>query len=494
MAFTEFYCDPSSGSNLNGGSDSGTPSMADTAAGTGAVSTVSHTYTSVLTTGAVTVGQFIAIFSGAATVPAFVARITSVSGGGGSVWVITYSTTAIFGTEPTTGSSYKANVGGAWKGPNGAVTWPVGSVNNTMTDAAGDLVRVNLKNNASYAMTSGMTQNKQGVLFQGMTSTPGDGGRATIDGSTNAITIISLTGTSSVLADLIISNNGTTGTNAGVSATGNGVMFFRCVFHDLRGPGITLSGFGIYVEECEFYACNGANSSGSGAALVNAAVSFFRCIFHDNIGANNNGMVSQAGTGSGGVFMHSCIFDTNGKHGAFLQSSGIIVAINCDFYNNAGSGVDTTGVPNGSILAMNCNFVKNVTAGVAVSTAPTNISNVINCGFGSGTQANGSTTTGLSILISGSVTYASGVTPWVDPANGDFRINLAAAIGTGRGAFTQTAASYAGTSGSPVIGACQVSDYPAQSNVHSGTTYGNGAYTGSESSSGVSGTRIFSGM
>jgi hypothetical protein len=59
------------------------------------------------------------------------------------------------------------------------------------------------------------------------------------------------------------------------------------------------------------------------------------------------------------------------------------------------------------------------------------------------------------VIESGTVTYANDVTPWVDPANGDFRINLAAAKGAGRGTFTQTAASYTGTIGYPDIGAAQ---------------------------------------
>ncbi len=58
-------------------------------------------------------------------------------------------------------------------------------------------------------------------------------------------------------------------------------------------------------------------------------------------------------------------------------------------------------------------------------------------------------------MESGSITYAADVTPWVDPANGDFRITLAAAKSAGRGSFTQTQSSYTGTIGYPDIGAAQ---------------------------------------
>jgi len=80
--------------------------------------------------------------------------------------------------------------------------------------------------------------------------------------------------------------------------------------------------------------------------------------------------------------------------------------------------------------------------------------------FGAGTQANtsGDVNPGGNVVQVNSAFYASNVTPWVDPANGDFRINLAAAKDAGRGNFTQTAASYAGTVGYPDIGAAQHQD------------------------------------
>ena len=80
--------------------------------------------------------------------------------------------------------------------------------------------------------------------------------------------------------------------------------------------------------------------------------------------------------------------------------------------------------------------------------------------FGAGTQASisGSVSSYVGIVQIDSQSYAADVTPWPDPANGDFRINLSAAKGAGEGAFTQTAASYAGTTSYPDIGAGQHQD------------------------------------
>lgn len=75
------------------------------------------------------------------------------------------------------------------------------------------------------------------------------------------------------------------------------------------------------------------------------------------------------------------------------------------------------------------------------------------------TDAAGITSAGDSGMIEyGAVNYASDVTPWTDPANGDFRISLSAAKNAGRGSFIETSSSYAGTIGYPDIGAVQHQD------------------------------------
>jgi hypothetical protein len=154
--------------------------------------------------------------------------------------------------------------------------------------------------------------------------------------------------------------------------------------------------------------------------------------------------------------MIDCVFDSNSGSGVDAQSDNPGVYIGCEFYNNGGSGVSISGLSNGGTF-INCNFIKNAAWAINRNTANSPACLVLNCGFGTGTQANasGNISSDNALLQSGTVTYASNVTPWTDPANGDFRISLAAAQGTGRGSFTQTAASYAGTVGYPDIGAAQ---------------------------------------
>jgi len=139
--------------------------------------------------------------------------------------------------------------------------------------------------------------------------------------------------------------------------------------------------------------------------------------------------------------------------------------LGCEFYNNAAAGIDLTGsTASTSLIVENSNFLKNGTFGITSSGSALRNGQIVNCGFGSGTQTNASG--GLAanlggINVSGTITYAANVTPWVDPANGDFTINLAVAQNGGRGKFTATAAGYGGTIGYPDIGAATHTNTPA---------------------------------
>lgn len=467
MAYTDFFCDASTGANVNGGSDAGSPSMSDTA-GTGAVSTVTHQYTSVATNGSVGAGQAISIYSGSATVAAFTAMITTVTGGSGSAWVITYDPSRSAGTEPTTGATYKAKVGGAWKGPNAAEQFPFGYVKAALTDVTGNPPMVNLKNNATYNITASIAGTCQpGVTYQGYTTAVRDGGFATIDGGTSGASYILLDMSSGSFGGyqvnyLIFQNNGATGIADGVLLTNNigGQGAFKCVVHDVRGSGFSSSsgsaGLAI-ISECEAYNCNQSNTAGAGGVSVSSGGQVNNSFSHDNTGVGFKTV--------NGIFGPGNIADSNTSHGFSCADNYFFGAESCEAYNNGGSGFkfSTTVGYNYSVNLRNCNMLKN--GAYAFDMGSGFVTGVMaNCGLGSGSQANtsGKFSSSLpSVQEIGTVTYASGVTPWVDPANGDFRINLAAAKGTGLGSFTQTAASYAGTVGYPDIGAAQHLESPA---------------------------------
>ncbi len=467
MAFTEFYCDASTGANINAGDKTANGVVTST---NGGWSTVTNIFTATGGTpfSGVTVGDFAALYADATTPAVYIARVTAVGGGG---LTLTLSATAKSGTAPVTAATgISCTTGGAWKGPNAADGFPINFVSGSMTDSAGDRPRVNMKNNATYSITAAISIVNAVVSwarYQGYTSTVADGGKAIIDGGTTGasynLLLTSNTGPGYEFIDFIFQNNGATGLADGVvsGVAGGSVRqrFVHCVFHDIMGNGYinTAAGTGFTLEECEFYLCNKSNTVTTGAAKLLTGTMVIRCIFHDNAGTNGNGIVT-----AGIISVVDCVFDTNGGRGVLLTAGGSNNFIGCDFYNNGSDGVGcaaSMGGGAGNYIFENCNFVKNGGWGVNIIGTGGFNATLRNCGFGSGTQVN---TSGTVAAIStgnvdniGPVTYASGVTPWVDPANGDFRINLAAAKGAGRGAFTETQASYAGTIGYPDIGAAQ---------------------------------------
>lgn len=449
MAFTEFYCQ-TTGSNLNAGSTTDDAAIYTATNGGWDSTTGVFTPASGNPSATVSVGMFASVYIDGATVGVFVGRVTAVD-----ATTITVSTTAKSGTAPTTNANARTiKVGGAWKGPNGADTWPFSVMAATMTNAAGDTPRINIKNGVTYSITAAMTQSVAGpVLFQGYTSTPGDGGKATIDGGATGASFVLLTFSAFNLSagDLIFQNNGDSGTSNLVTASSGESDFSRCVFAHGRGSGLSVNS-GSMVWECEAFDCS---QSGTGAGFITTASAscFRRCISHDNSG----GASSHGFTVAQGVTCENCIADSNAGSGFSVSSSTGCFLIGCDSYNNSADGV-TLSAGSASVSAIeNCNFVKNGGWGINGSGGGARNGAVINCGFGSGTQANTSgTTTGLKSMVeSGSVTYPADVTPWAKPGSGDFRVVLPQARSAGRGSYTQTQSGYSGTSASPSIGAAQ---------------------------------------
>ena len=452
-AFTEFYCDPVNGSNVNAGSTtSGSAAYTATNGGWNSGTGV-FTPTSGNPSLTVSVGDFASVYTDGATVTGFIGRVTAVSS-----TTITVSTSAKSGTAPTTaGSGITCKVGGAWKGPNGAENFPWAWLTEALTNASSDVVRVNLKNNGLYSITASIVDSTSGArVFQGYSASPGDGGKAQIDGGTTGASYVLLNGNqaNAVYRDLIFANNGATGIQTAINSQSSASLFIRCVVHDVRGTGFTVS----RAIECEAYNCNQSNSGSVAAFSFSANGYAYRCIaHHNNAGNNGHGFRWLADFGT----LINCISANNSGNGFLMDAggsqAGTMVYLNCDAYNNSGSGFIRGGSGSRTFYIQNCNAVKNGNYGIDSAGFGASNAEIVNCGFGSGSQANtnGSINGFSTAIVTGSVTYASGVTPWVDPANGDFRINLAAAKGAGRGAFTQTQGGYSGTVGYPDIGAAQ---------------------------------------
>ncbi len=460
MAFTEFYCNASTGSNLNAGSTTGAASFTY-ASGSWVASTGVFTVASGNpSSDGVAVGDFASVYADGSTVTGFVGRVTA-----RDTTTITVSLTAKSGTAPTDGTNTRTlKIGGVWKGPNGTEAFPIGFCDEAMVNASGDFYRVNFKDTATYTITAAMTHAKTGPgHWAGYTTSPGDGGKVTVDGGTSGASYILLTVSAATTrwASFIFQNNGATGTADGVVFTGE-ASFVASVVHDIRGDGLFLNvgSFAAEAVECEVYACNKAGTSGDGGfRIVNGSLR--RCISHDNTGSTTVGYT--VGGFNSRTEIINCIADSNGGAGLVGVSQTNVRLSGFEAYNNGSHGISIVSGSAGSFPSIvsieNSNFVKNGGYGIT-SDGNDALVTVRQCGFGAGTQANSSGQTNNlgKQLVEGSVTYANDAIPWVDPANGDFRITLAAAKGAGRGTFTQTAASYAGTIGYPDIGAAQHQD------------------------------------
>lgn len=448
-AFTEFYCNSSAGSNINAGDNK--TLTTSTNGDWGVASANRFTAAAGTPFSAVSVGDFASIYFDTSTTTSYISRVTAVNAGGASLDV---SGTVISGSSPTISATGRScTVGGVWKGPNAADSFPFTILAGTMTNIAGDLVRANFKNNASYSITAAIQVNFAGARFEGYTTTPGDQGLATFDAGSSAIVYLNLgnNADNTSYVNLKFTGSGATGANDGV-VLGNGTLsclFQRVAVNGSKGGGFTLNnGTNHTLVETEVSNFQSGNAAAKGAYQSGGTARFIRAIAHDGTGSN------AAGFRLGGTMfsLEDCIAETV-QDGIVLSVPAIIRGF--EAYNILGNGIALTGTSQLFVIE-NSNFVKCSTNGITATGSVSPYGVITNCGFGTGTMANGANTSSLgNIVESGSINYSADMNPWADPANGDFRITLTEAQGTGRGSFTETSAGYSGTIGYPDIGAAQ---------------------------------------
>lgn len=466
MAYTEFYCIPGSsgGSNLNAGStNSVTPTVA---AVTGSYTSLTYTATSGTPFSGLSGdgSEWCSIYKdGTNTTAKAVGRITSVGGGGASVTVAAW-----LGGTPV-GDENRCIVGGAWKGPNGAVTFPHGFIRGTFVNAAGDCTRLNLRNDAEYDMTATSNVNTAGpVVVEGFSAagTPGDGGFAVIDCQNNNIAALNVSGAGWSFRH-IEAKNSVGVTNEGIISVisgGTGAVFYRCIAHHSGRCGFDFSSVYCSLEECEAY-----SNTHSGFSSYGAIMTPVRCNAHDNgaIGFSFGSVTAVA---------NHCLSFKNTGAGYFLGAAIVHASFqNCDSYRNGGTGFSSGGVANA--VFTNCNASRNTGVGYTCYAGGTFLL-LSSGGYGNSAFSSGN------VESKNAPTYNANTDPWTAPETGDFTLADAAAVGDGRGTFlftgipgTYTAA--ANTTFTTDIGACLASGgspatYAAVTDVRYGTDRGDG--------------------
>jgi hypothetical protein len=433
-AFTEFYVQ-TTGSNLNSGSTTNDAALftysGDWTNSTGAFYPSSG---NPLTDG-VKAGMYASVYTSGASTAAWVGYITNVLAD--SVWFAASNRSGAFPSD-IAGVAH-LNVGGAWGGPNTNSGFPFGFASGSLSHQTNSPLRVNIRT-GTYSTTTSINSSSTYILWQGYSEAVGDGGKATIDGTTNGSsrTLMTASGVNQTWKDLMFSRNGGSGGGAGdqgVNATGNRNVFIRCVVRLMRSAGFYNASSQVYYIECEAYSNNLANTSTRGGfytALTGTLL--LRCTSHDNAGANSSGFyVDQSET------VIDCIAYNNGADGFSSQADQYTALIGCDAWNNGGSGFKSLSAsPTYNMLIEDCNFVKNARWGIESINGCRYLS-IDNCGFGSGTMTNAlGTITNLSssILIRGTILYPTGSTPWTVTGTTNFTVVLPEAKHTGAKFYT----------------------------------------------------------
>lgn len=182
------------------------------------------------------------------------------------------------------------------------------------------------------------------IVFEGYTTTPGDGGRATMTGSssrTNCLTV-------SIGGDFfyVFKNfRFTAATGNGVNTSATKVTYKNCKFDNNGGIGVI--GLDLICENCEFilntsYGVQTSNSTGLEHGI------FVGCRFD-----NNGDVALKADTH---VVVIGCTFFSNGLQAiSYTLTGGLCVIVNCTFDGDAKDttvGIEVTKT-NASIVLVN---------------------------------------------------------------------------------------------------------------------------------------------
>ena len=369
--FTEFYTQ-SGGSNLNAGSTTNnTPSYATT---NGSWSTVTNIFTptdgSNPVLSGIAVGDFCSIYIDGATTGVFVARITAVTNAVNGP--ITVSTTFRAGTAPSTSATARSlRVGGAWKGPNGSITFPFSLATtpglSDLRNVSNNLVRLNFKNDQTYLITAGIniSSGNSYLTVQGFSSTPGDGGIAIFDAQNNGITIFQLQVNGRIwMADLIARNTSASSTAWGFYISATEAYLFRCQAENIGGYGINLANSNCLAIGCTVTNCNKSNASGQSGFGSSSGCHFINCVSQNNVGSNNDGFAML--NGAADVVYILCTSKNNGRHGfAFRNMLNRVYLQDCVSQGNSGDGINNLNTTSDSVAIISgCDFSGNSGFGI----------------------------------------------------------------------------------------------------------------------------------
>lgn len=390
----------------------------------------------------IAVGEFASVYASGATVTGFVGRVTAVDDGADTV---TVSLAAAIGTPPTDGTGNRAlKIGGAWAGPSGTEYFPFTILSGSFQNAAGDFPKVYLKGDGStldYAVTDdGPAISRVGpIIIEGYNTTPGDKGLVRFGGTTSELPFFffNISGANWEFENIWFDRNGVdvmTNTDGPymVNITGVDGTMRNCRFTDSWRSGFRAGGSGWKVLDCEFARCNvdGANAF-SQLEITEEGICDRTLIHHsDKAGdaGDCSGIVSNLAVGETCVIQNTIIADNGGDGIIQNGNSTHLEVINCSIVRNGSEGIllasSSASRTNSNLIVTRTIFSDNGGAGVDFVSASTRGRFIQNAFY---SNTDGEITDGNSSLIEGSITLTGD--PFVDAANGDWRLNNTSGAG-----------------------------------------------------------------
>lgn len=214
------------------------------------------------------------------------------------------------------------------------------------TVAAGDKVWVKADGNYAELVTiDTVGTSTTPIVFEGYTTTPGDGGRATITGSgarANCVANSTVAGTD--LFYVFKNFRFTAATQINFLTDGDHITFKNCRFDT---AGTTTAHHGIQCRLAAFENCSFDANAGVGCIIDDGGGVFIGCTFYTNGG---NGLTCQNFQST----LFGCTFFSNAGHNAKLGGTDVIATvINCTFDGDAkdsDTGISYNGASNVAVV------------------------------------------------------------------------------------------------------------------------------------------------
>lgn len=267
----------------------------------------------------------------------------------------TYYVDGALGNDTNAGTSEGA--GNAWATIDKAM--------NTVTGT--DVVHV--KASATYGETATIdTAGSQagGIRFEGYTSTPGDGGQATIDGASTRANCLATTLASNTNTYYVFKNFIFTGATGDGVSLGNcrSVAFKNCIAHSNGGEGFLCNN-----SACTFFLCT-AYSNGNAATEYGFHVGVSGALVACQAYSNYSGGILAAGVAHIAVLAYNN--GQSGTSGYNIRDSGAtsVVVANCTIDGNSvnnQTGIDLNGSVRSLVCVNNIIYGCDGTSGVGMS-------------------------------------------------------------------------------------------------------------------------------